>query len=84
MEEKYPTPIETLHKLKGSEVVVELRNKEKVSGKLVAFDLYINITLDTDKGTRFLQGTSVNIIYRKDASKEEISHLPQDTPAQTL
>lgn len=80
MEEKYPTPIETLQKLKGKEVIVELKNKDNISGKLIAFDLYTNITLDTAKGTRFLQGTSVSLLFAKETNEAE-SHLPQDSPA---
>ena len=33
--EKYPTPIETLNKLKGTDVIVELKNKDSVKVKLM-------------------------------------------------
>lgn len=71
---EYPTPIETLQKLKGKQVYVELKNRKSVEGKLVAFDLYTNITLETEHGTRFIQGGLVNTLSGK-------NHSPQDTPA---
>ena len=67
--EDYPTPIQTLHNLKGSEITVELKSGESVSGKLIAFDLYTNITVETENGVRFLQGTSVNFVYRGPVNK---------------
>jgi small nuclear ribonucleoprotein (snRNP)-like protein len=93
--EEYPTPIQTLHGLKGKEVTVELKSGEHVTGSLIAFDLYTNITVETDNGTRFLQGTSVNFVYggkhvealsekKEEASseeKEESGHSPDDSPA---
>ena len=73
--EQYEQPINTLHKLKGKEVSVELKNKERVDGKLTAFDLYTNITLETSTGTRFIQGGLVSFIFEKDKEKS-----PEEEP----
>ena len=93
--EKYPTPIETLMKFKGQEITVELRNKEKVRGELVAFDLSTNLTLETSEGTRFIQGSSVNFVYgqedeivaeateeAKEPAKEEAEAKEVETPTE--
>lgn len=63
--EDYEQPIQTMHNLKNKEVTVELRSGESVSGKLIAFDLYTNVTLETEIGTRFIQGGSVCFVYEK-------------------
>jgi small nuclear ribonucleoprotein (snRNP)-like protein len=67
--EQFPQPIQALHDMRNKVVVVETKLGEKVEGKLVAFDLYTNITLNTGDGTRFIQGGTVNFVYLKDAEK---------------
>ncbi|MCK5026078.1 MAG: hypothetical protein KAS15_05775 [Nanoarchaeota archaeon] len=77
--EKYPTPIETLHKFRGKEIIVELRNKETICGELVAFDLSTNLTLKTAEGTRFFQGNSVNLIYSKKETESTGAEVKEET-----
>lgn len=77
--EKYPTPIETLHKFKGREIIVELRNKETICGELVAFDLSTNLTLKTAEGTRFFQGSSVNLLYSKEEKEATEAEVKEET-----
>ncbi|MEA3514728.1 MAG: LSM domain-containing protein [Nanoarchaeota archaeon] len=80
--EKYPTPIETLHEFKGREIIVELRNKETICGELVAFDLSTNLTLKTAEGTRFFQGSSVNILYSKNETESTGTEVKEESPSE--
>jgi len=77
--EKYPTPIETLQKFKGKEIIVELKNKEIIYGELIAFDLSTNLTLKTAEGTRFIQGSSVNLLYSKEEKEATESEVKEET-----
>lgn len=39
-------PLDLLNKAKGKEVIIYLKNEKQIVGKLVAFDIHINIVLD--------------------------------------
>ncbi|MEM2713665.1 MAG: LSM domain-containing protein [Candidatus Pacearchaeota archaeon] len=39
-------PLDLLNKSKGKEIIIHLKNDRQIVGKLVAFDIHINIVLD--------------------------------------
>lgn len=39
-------PLDALNDAKGKKVMIELKNKKVYSGKLIAFDIHINVVLD--------------------------------------
>ncbi|MEM2932630.1 MAG: LSM domain-containing protein [Candidatus Pacearchaeota archaeon] len=39
-------PLDLLNKAKGKEIMIYLKNDRQIVGKLVAFDIHINIVLD--------------------------------------
>jgi small nuclear ribonucleoprotein len=39
-------PLDGLNAAKGKRVVIDLKNKKQITGKLVAFDVHPNIVLD--------------------------------------
>jgi small nuclear ribonucleoprotein (snRNP)-like protein len=56
------TPLDALNFFKGKIVNVELTDGTMVRGKLLAFDLTINLSIETDKGVEFLQGSRINFV----------------------
>ena len=58
-------PLDALNLLKGKEVSIVLKNKTELSGKLVAFDLNTNITIEIDGLEHSIQGKNVVIISNK-------------------
>lgn len=73
MNEKIERPMDLLNNSKGKEVLVQLKNGGQFSGKLLAFDVHVNIALENAKelennevkknvGLTFLRGdTIINI-----------------------
>lgn len=70
-------PLDLLNQSKGKEVLVQLKGEKQFVGKLLAFDMHINIVLDNAKevedgefkkniGLTFLRGDT--IIYISPAS----------------
>ena len=70
-------PLDLLNQSKGKEVLVQLKGNQQFVGKLLAFDMHINIALDNAKemvdgevkkniGLTFLRGDT--IIYISPAS----------------
>jgi small nuclear ribonucleoprotein (snRNP)-like protein len=55
-------PFDTLNAFRDKVVVVTKKNGEEVVGRLVAYDLNMNITMETTKGTEFINGFAVDII----------------------
>ncbi len=45
----FERPLDLLNKTKGKEVIVQLKNEKQLVGKLLAFDIHINIILDNTK-----------------------------------
>lgn len=65
-------PIDVLNSAKGKTVIVKLKNRTQVSGKMQAFDMHINLWLedteltDTEGETKKIGNTLLrgdNIIY---------------------
>jgi len=50
----------------GKKIIVEMINKEIYKGKLIKFDNYQNLVLETDKYTSFLRGANINKISYKE------------------
>jgi len=42
-------PLDMLNQSKGKEILLQLKNDKQISGKLVAFDIHINLVLDNAK-----------------------------------
>jgi small nuclear ribonucleoprotein (snRNP)-like protein len=70
-------PLDMLNQSKGKEILLQLKNDKQIVGKLVAFDIHINLVLDNVKemhegevkkslGLTFLRGDT--IIYISPAS----------------
>jgi len=53
------TPIDALNWMKGKKVTVISKQREKLQGTLVAFDLSQNMSIQTRDGLKFIQGQSV-------------------------
>ena len=58
-------PFDTLSTFRDKVVVVTKKNSEEVVGRLVAYDLNMNITIETTKGTEFINGYAVDLIMLK-------------------
>lgn len=56
-------PLDFLNAKKQSPIAVMLRDGTEVKGKLVAFDLNINLYLEVDGAIKFIQGQYVNYMY---------------------
>ena len=52
-------PLDALNFLRGKEVTITLKSGSDVKGKLVAFDLNTNITLEVEGIQRLVQGNNV-------------------------
>lgn len=66
-------PLDLLNNSKGKEILVQLKNDKQLVGKLLAFDIHINIVLDNTKevfegeakrsiGLTFLRGDTIIFI----------------------
>ena len=66
-------PLDALNKSRNKRVIVELKNNKQYIGKLVAFDIHINIVLEDAEehfegsmkrklGTVFIRGDTITII----------------------
>jgi len=80
MAEGFQRPLDLLNQNKGGEVLVQLKNGKNLVGKLLAFDIHINIILDNTKevingelkkslGLTFVRGDT--IIFISPAISEE-------------
>lgn len=50
-------PLDFLNERKGKKVLVKLKNNDEISGLLIAFDMHINILIETKKNNiMFLRG----------------------------
>jgi len=70
-------PLDMLNASRGKEVLVQLKNDKQITGKLIAFDIHINVVLDNARelqnneikrniGLTFVRGDT--IIYVSPAS----------------
>ena len=64
---KIDRPFDALNSSKEKEIVVELKNNEKYKGKLLAFDIHLNLTLSDAKKIAEKEETVGNMIIRGDA-----------------
>lgn len=66
-------PLDALNEARGKRVVVELKNKQQIIGKLKAFDIHINTVLDDAEeweagvlkrkiGKAFIRGDTIILI----------------------
>ena len=66
-------PLDMLNSSRGQEILVQLKNEKQIVGKLMAFDIHINVVLDNAKelqnnevkrniGLTFVRGTEVIFI----------------------
>ncbi|MEM1577728.1 MAG: LSm family protein [Candidatus Pacearchaeota archaeon] len=49
MENNINRPLDILNKSKGKEIIIYLKNDRKIVGKLLAFDIHINLVLEDTK-----------------------------------
>lgn len=53
-------PLDFLNDHKGREVLVELKNgSDPVRGRLIAFDIHINIVIEVNKKLKFIRGDMI-------------------------
>jgi len=63
-------PLDTLNRARGKQVIVELKNNKQYVGKLIAFDIHINVVLENAEerqdgetkrkmGSVFLRGDTI-------------------------
>ena len=73
MSENYSRPLDALNENRGKNVVIDLKNGARFTGKLRAFDIHINLVLDEAEesrngevirkcGTVFLRGDTIVVI----------------------
>lgn len=71
---KIDRPIDLLKEYLNKSVIVRCKDGKVYSGKLIAFDIHINIVLGKTKnfddnenlGTSFIRGENVNIVFPKE------------------
>lgn len=74
-------PLDVLNASKGKEILVQLKNNKQMVGKLLAFDIHINIVLDNAKeiengeqsksyGLAFLRGDTIIFISPSPTGKD--------------
>ena len=74
-------PLDLLNESKGKEILIELKDGKQLVGKLLAFDIHINIVIDNAKelvnnelkrslGLLFIRGNT--ILWISPASKAEL------------
>jgi small nuclear ribonucleoprotein len=74
-------PLDVLNAAKGKEILVQLKNNKQMVGRLLAFDIHINIVLDNAKelengeqsrnyGLVFLRGDTIIFISPSSAAKD--------------
>jgi small nuclear ribonucleoprotein len=75
-------PLDLLNQSKGKEVLVQLKGEQQYVGKLLAFDMHINVVLDNAKeiengefkkniGLTFLRGDTIIFISPASTSFEK-------------
>lgn len=52
-------PLDFLNQCKGKQILVKLNNGRDVSGTLLAFDIHINLVMETNKELGFIRGDNV-------------------------
>jgi len=73
-------PLDVLNNAKGKEVLIQLKNNKQMVGTLLAFDIHINVVLDSAKeivdgegkrnmGLTFLRGDTIIFISPANVAK---------------
>jgi small nuclear ribonucleoprotein len=73
MEATHSRPLDALNNARGKNVIVDLKNKSRYTGKLKSFDIHINVVLEEAQescdgevkrnlGTVFIRGDTITII----------------------
>ncbi|MFW5872219.1 MAG: LSM domain-containing protein [bacterium] len=57
-------PLDALNFLRGEDVLVVLKTGKEITGKLVAFDLTTNVTLDINGNHTLIQGNTVTSVSK--------------------
>jgi len=66
-------PLDTLNRARGKKVIVDLKNSKQYVGKLIAFDIHINVVLEDAEerqngdmtrklGSIFIRGDTITVI----------------------
>jgi len=56
-------PLDFINSKKGKEITVILTDDKEITGKLITFDLNINLLMELRKKSRFIKGNMVKAIY---------------------
>jgi len=75
-------PLDLLNQAKGKEVIIQLKGDRQFVGKLMAFDMHINVALDNAKemqdgevkkniGLTFLRGDTIIFISPSNTSADK-------------
>ena len=73
MEQTHSRPLDALNSSRGKNVIVDLKNGSRYTGKLKSFDIHINVVLEEAQetqngelkrklGTVFIRGDTITII----------------------
>ena len=57
-------PLDALNFLRGEEVLVVLKTGRELKGKLIAFDLTTNLTIEVEGKLQLIQGNTVTYISK--------------------
>jgi len=55
-------PLDTLNNARNKRVIVELKNGKQFIGNLKAFDIHINLVIETSDGMKFIRGDVIETI----------------------
>ena len=57
-------PLDFLNDLKQKKVIVERKgeNSKAITGELLAFDIHINLVVETEEGMKFIRGDVIETI----------------------
>lgn len=58
------TPLDVVQLLKNSQVAIDLKDGTRIEGKLLAFDLNTNITLEAEGKVKLIQGKNVLVVAK--------------------
>ncbi len=63
-------PFDTLRLFRDKVVIVTKKDGTEISGRLIASDLNMNLTVETVKGLEFINGFAVHQIMLRDTDSE--------------
>lgn len=55
-------PLDFLNQCKGKDILIALENGNQIAGTLLAFDIHINLIVQTLEGIKFIRGDNVVIV----------------------